>query len=398
MTTGDGGGAAMANTKAVPEPAAGEPLDDGRPFSALFAQPLHGVTSEGEGRDVLEQRTRLFGRYRPTGARDKVMVLSVRGEAHADAVIRRLLARGVPVCRIDVDTLGSTFRLSLSRGTASGSGNSDGGFSARVSVPAGEFDSREIRSVWLNRPVFELFGAGPTRDNLASFVRREQEAALRGLFDLLHDSSWLNPPAALYAATGKLTQLRLAEAVGFALPRTLVTNDPGEAARFYEDCGRQMIAKAFRGEIGSGWHDTEVVYSQRIGDAHLGQLPRLRHAPCIFQELVPKASEIRVTMVGKQLFPVEARFRAAHEPPDDYRRPGVEVAYAPCRIPAAIEQACARLLERCGLRFGAVDLIRRPDGGFVFLELNAFAAWLWLEQLTGARISDAVADALVDGC
>jgi len=360
--------------------------DDGRPLTALFARPLHGADAEQRRGDLLDQRARLFGRRQPYGARDKVLVIALRGEAHADAVVARLVARGVPVCRFDVDTFGDEAELSLTTGEA--------GISGRIVTSAGTFATEEIAAVWLHRPIFELFGAGPTRDNLGSFVRREREAALRGLFDLVADAFWVNPAAALYAATSKPMQLCHAAAVGLTLPRTLVTNRPDEAAAFFAASGGRVIAKAFRGEIGSGWHDTEIVYAQRLTEAHLAELPRLRHAPCIFQELVDKASELRVTVVGDRLFPVEIRFADGAPPPDDYRRAEVEASYAACALPPELERACARLVERCGLGFAAIDFIRRPDGAFVFLELNAYAAWLWLEALTGIAVSDAVAELL----
>jgi hypothetical protein len=54
------------------------------------------------------------------------------------------------------------------------------------------------------------------------------------------------------------------------------------------------------------------------------------------------------------------------------------------------------LMEELGLRFGAVDLIRRPDGGHVFLEINPTGEWGMLEKDLGLPISEALAEELLD--
>ena len=41
-----------------------------------------------------------------------------------------------------------------------------------------------------------------------------------------------------------------------------------------------------------------------------------------------------------------------------------------------------------GLYFGAFDFILDPDGRYVFLEMNPFGQWVWIEQLCTLRIAD----------
>jgi hypothetical protein len=43
----------------------------------------------------------------------------------------------------------------------------------------------------------------------------------------------------------------------------------------------------------------------------------------------------------------------------------------------------------------AIDLIRRPDGELVFLELNGNGQFLWAEDLSGVAVSAAVVQLLV---
>ena len=63
-------------------------------------------------------------------------------------------------------------------------------------------------------------------------------------------------------------------------------------------------------------------------------------------------------------------------------------------LPPEIETALKTMLTQYGLRFGAFDMIVTPDGEYVFLELNPNGQWLWIETITGAPMSRAIADLL----
>jgi hypothetical protein len=79
----------------------------------------------------------------------------------------------------------------------------------------------------------------------------------------------------------------------------------------------------------------------------------------------------------------------------DYRRDQFRLAYAPCSLPDAVTKALGAFLDRLGLSYGAFDLIARPDGALVFLELNPVGQWLWIEQRANIDISGAIDDLLI---
>jgi hypothetical protein len=47
------------------------------------------------------------------------------------------------------------------------------------------------------------------------------------------------------------------------------------------------------------------------------------------------------------------------------------------------------------LQYGAVDMRLRPDGQYVFLEINPAGQWLFVEEATGQPIAEALARLLV---
>ena len=142
---------------------------------------------------------------------------------------------------------------------------------------------------------------------------------------------------------------------------------------------------------------TEVTWreTRMVRDQDRGLFDRVRLAPVIFQECIPGGFDIRVTMVGDRVFPAE--IRAGESAYDlDFR---VDTEHAPIAVhalPGAVEDRLRVMMRRMGLRYGAVDLRRSPEGDYVFLEINPAGQWLFIELATGQPISAALAELLHD--
>jgi glutathione synthase/RimK-type ligase-like ATP-grasp enzyme len=64
-------------------------------------------------------------------------------------------------------------------------------------------------------------------------------------------------------------------------------------------------------------------------------------------------------------------------------------------LPAAVEQATRRLMQRLGLYFGAADFLVDADDRHIFLELNPAGEWGWLQRDLGFPIAEAIAETLL---
>jgi glutathione synthase/RimK-type ligase-like ATP-grasp enzyme len=60
-------------------------------------------------------------------------------------------------------------------------------------------------------------------------------------------------------------------------------------------------------------------------------------------------------------------------------------------LPVISTGRCLSFMQRMGLNFGCFDFIVTPDNRYVFLECNPNGQWLWIEQETGMKISEAIA-------
>jgi hypothetical protein len=243
----------------------------------------------------------------------------------------------------------------------------------------------QARAIWFcpPRPI-EL------RDDLWRASHREWalaqwSEALGGLWDDL-PARWVNHPARGESAGRKTLQLRTAAELGLQVPRTLVTSDPAAARGFVEEAGgpHRVVHKALRAVDGV-WRETRLF---EPGD--LERLDALRHAPIVFQEYVPAEADLRVTVVGDEVFAAEIDARESSYPLD-WRVDFDRARLAPAILPDAVAGSLRRLVRRLGLELAAIDLRRTPAGEHVFLEVNPYGLWLFVELRTGQPITDAIA-------
>jgi glutathione synthase/RimK-type ligase-like ATP-grasp enzyme len=222
------------------------------------------------------------------------------------------------------------------------------------------------------------------------FSRREGAATLLGALAGETDR-WVNNPAAEMAADLKLHQLRLAADLGLRVPSTVVTDNRKILTSFWDENGGEVVTKAVSSF--SGWAIAETVVTRLVTKADLDRLGNV--APCVtlFQELIPAAYDVRVTLVGDEAFACAIRSQEGDSPID--WRLDQSVPMLACELPSDVISQLQTLKQRLGLDIGGADLRIKPDGTPVFLEINARGAFAFVEARTGLPISKAVASLLL---
>lgn len=306
-----------------------------------------------------------------------------------ESVSAALAARGLQAFRFDSDRFPGEVRLVAHHDDLGDAVSlEDQASGARVA-----FD--ELHAIWYRR--LDVAARLPTTlsARLRPAALLESRTVVQGLLAAAR-AFRLDPPDNVRVASHKALQLRVAREVGLAVPRTLTTNSPEAVRAFWQACAGRVVTKvlssfAVYDEAGR----EQVVFTTRLGEADLPALDDgLDLCPMTFQEEVPKALELRATVVGQQVFCAAVDSTALAGAEVDWRRKGVDLcaAWSPYRLP---EDQVARLLQlarRLGLNYGAADIIVRPDGGHVFLEINPGGEFFWLEP--GLPISAALAAVL----
>lgn len=234
------------------------------------------------------------------------------------------------------------------------------------------------------------------------FAKRETDLIFHGILQTLQDRFWVNPHSNVRLAEYKPYQLQLAQAIGFEIPPTLITNDPNEVQKFYCQTGKNMIYKSVsqylrRGNPQAGIRN-QGIYTNRVQEKDLERLKAVTHAPCLFQEYIAKKVELRITVVGRKIFAAEIHSQQSQRSKDDWRRYDIaNTPYLKHRLPEAIKTKCQQLVRELGLVFGCIDMIVTPDNRYVFLEINPNGQWGWVEELTQLPICANLAEMLIQG-
>ena len=325
----------------------------------------------------------------PIPPRDAVLLLTHSGDFYnVDLVSQALARRGVRPIRFNTDLFPSSIKLSARAGDER---------AAHLLTEAGEqISTAEVRAVW-SRKLWTPRMSDDLDERFRLMCVGESIAALEGFLDALHDARWVNDLQRQRDAENKQRQLRLAARAGLRVPRTLVTNDPAAVLQFFAETEGQTVAKLLRPLNVSMDAVKSFVYTNRVREEDLADAEALRHSPMVFQELIPKACELRVAFVAGKTFAGALDASETSRGQTDWRRVAPEECrWQKAQLPAEVASGLQALMLELGLVFGAVDLIYTPSGEHVFLEVNPSGEWGMLERDLGLPISEAIAEALLE--
>ena len=320
-----------------------------------------------------------------------LLILTNAHDSHADAVIERLQQRDVPFFRCEPETFPSETALSLQY--------EDGRVIKTLRNSDRVIDLDEVTCVWNRRP-HKPRAASHLDANDTEFVNEECLHFIRGLWHLLEDRPWINPHVANIRAHYKPLQLSIASKLGLTIPRTVITNHPETALAFVESCPEGVIYKPMTFShfrlIGD---DAQAIFTSLVDPRTFADnLEAVRQAPVLMQEHVKKADELRITVMNGSATAVAIDSQKERRTEVDWRRVGLDVYDMPHRettLPPSVERQLLTLVEELGLVFGCIDMIRKPDGQLVFLEINPNGQWLWLELVTHVPLVEKFVDWIV---
>ncbi|MET8991944.1 MvdC/MvdD family ATP grasp protein [Nonomuraea wenchangensis] len=318
-----------------------------------------------------------------------ILILSARDDRSVDLVAPKLTARGAEFLWWDSGDFPaeSRFVSRLSDG---------GGWRHLLRAGGREYDTTAFTAVWNRRPSNSCAPAAVSNPSHRKYVEKLAGIFLYGWEDTLEARWFPGRSWDLLRLQNKLLNLAAAAKLGFTTPETLITNDAQELIPFWEKAGGQLIAKEVEFVEFQVEGADHVFYSTPVTRRHLADRSRLDLSPAILQPYVEKSIELRITVVGEQVFAAEIHSQGSRATKYDYRHYERTFSkYGIHQLPADVEKRCLALTTALGLPYGCIDLILTPEGEYVYLEINPSGQWGWIEASTGLPISDAIADWLV---
>jgi MvdD family ATP-grasp ribosomal peptide maturase len=319
-----------------------------------------------------------------------VLIITRSDDNESVSMVTEAVARkGGKAIRFDTDRYPTEVRLSAYYGK---------GDDERLTLTndEGEFDLRAVEAIWHRRLNFGAQLPLTLDRQLRHASLGETRAAAQGMLASLK-AFRMDDVQHIRHAENKQLQLQVARELGLEIPRTLTTNDPAAVRDFAESCENGIVTKMLSSFAVYEEGRELVVFTNPVMPEDLTDLSGLSLCPMTFQEMIPKALELRTTVVGKRVMSAsidsQSSVRAAH----DWRRDGLRMLqdWKPYELPREAEEKILRLMDHFVLNYGAIDIIVTPDGRHVFLEINPVGEFFWLERCPGLPIADAIADVLL---
>ncbi|QKW48894.1 ATP-grasp ribosomal peptide maturase [Streptomyces buecherae] len=312
-----------------------------------------------------------------------VLVLTRDADATADLVIAELNHRGVRVHRLDPGSFPQVAGLSAYIGPY------DRRWAGSLKGQHQDTAFDRVTSVYYRRP-------SPFRftDEMSEADARWAESEARAGFGVLTTlpCPWINHPHRNAVASVTPIALATAARCGLTVPKTLITNSPDDARDFVKALPDTVAAYKALGsrsptEIDGQPHAlwTTQVRPEDIDDS----VTLTAHQ---FQEWVPKVFEVRLTVVGTQMF--AARIRAGSEASRiDFRSDYDSLTYGPCVVPERVRDGVRKLMSEFGLRYSALDFLVNKHGHWYLVDVNPNGQWAFVPFLR-EPITQAIADLL----
>lgn len=291
-----------------------------------------------------------------------VLILSGLYDFSADLVALQLQDAGVPYVRLNREQL-ADHRLTLDPLVPE----------LAIRGPSGNHHvGRELGSVWFRQPVFLRNTPAVPLSPEEQLERSQWMAFLRGLC-VFHHADWMNSPTATYIAESKPYQLSVAASCGFQIPATLVTND---ANRIREIFPGSVAIKSLDTVLLREYDDCLFTYTTLNPSDELSD-GTVHAAPLIAQRALEEKIDLRITVVGEEMFAVRVLSRGSSIAGDWRTIPKHDLEYHDVALSDEVVERCNLLTRRLGLSFAAIDLAETPQGVF-FIEINPTGEWGWL--------------------
>ena len=310
-----------------------------------------------------------------------VLILASRFDLSCDYVVARLRRKRASYFRLNSEDFEHLALQLVPDGTS-------------VSIYADSLtvnlEPETLKAIYFRRGVYprEPFTG---KHSASEQLTRSHGSAFMRSFMVFESCRWINHPAATYKAEHKAIQLSTARAIGFDIPRTVITNNP------------EGVLRAAGGDptVAVKGLDTVLVWEEGLEtfgytslvDTSLVEHSHLASAPLIAQEALEDKLDLRVTVVGDRVFCASVT-HAGSSIHGDWRLRKTGAEFQQFDLPARVAERCVQLTQSLGLVFGAIDLALQ-GGTYFFLEINPTGEWAWLVDHSNFPIDEAIADTLL---
>lgn len=324
-----------------------------------------------------------------------VLIITSRTDVHCNRVLDFLDRDGVEWFRLNSEDVVDNLSASIFPTRRTGI--------LKVPTHKGQLELSDVRCVWFRKPEPFDVSKFPLETTALQYIQAEFDEFVNNLYALLCDRVWINNPLLSRIASRKLWQLHIATAVGLNVPRTLISNVPEDVFEFASCINGDLAIKSLSAlyanvPISSTESYDYGLFTRRVTQAELrGASEFIRYMPTMVQEYIEKQFELRVTSINGTHLACRIDTQISELSREDSRINISELPHSQYDLPNEIGNKLTAYMLSMGINFGCHDIIVDKKGDYIFLECNPNGQWMWIENLTGLKISKQISDFLI-GC
>ena len=306
-----------------------------------------------------------------------ILIISEPTDSHAQAIVNALTKHRVNnIHSIDFSNFSALMGMNLAL-----SARDSGKFWLQIGQNK-LIDSSEISAVWWRRPQNYRQHLQSIEPLSRHFAMTDSTSSFNSMWQA-NDCLWVNNITRDAAAAHRPWQLELAKQCGLRIPDTLWTPTLDRLKQFWLRYHGEIVYKPLL----QNFHSENE--ARRIKPEEFDQIDKVQLAPMLFQQWIPSIADIRVTIVGEEVF--TAAVNLNKNVPFNATTQATTPYYQRHTLPAQTQEKLLLLMKQMYLEYGVIDLRLRPDGEYVFLELHTTGEFLTVERTCQLPISDSLA-------
>lgn len=316
------------------------------------------------------------------------LIFSITHDHHADRVESLMCHNSTPI-RLNLDNLSEWKVYNRNR-------------AAHLIYREQFISFEQIISVFVRRiPSFDSFlnDVPEIYADYKDFIAKQEFQLFTDCLSILDEEVYFMNPLKSTKNLGKAVQERIAFGVGLRTPATYIGSSPDIAKEFIADLrakGKRISTKPISNVKVTIDGVRNVRFTELMSEEDECYLDTLTDCPVIFQEYIEKKYEVRGVFINGKILAASIH---SQEAPGrtviDWRHYNIaQTPHYALSLPFEIEKKLVQLHEKLGVYYSAFDLIVTSDDEFVFLETNPYGQWLWIEDLTGLKITEEIAQSL----
>lgn len=331
--------------------------------------------------------------------KNKIFIITSTIDYPVNHVIQEINKLGYDTARFDIDNilLDSDYCFELSNKNSNVKFNQSG-----INLFKNE-DYLNFHSIWDTGtlPIGEIIHgtAGNLNfenDSVIKYLKVEYDRFINSFLGLFNHNFWVNYHADAVIAENKIANLKLAKKLGLKIPKTIISNSKNAIKRFLNTIENDAIIKSFTFFEFIDNNQLNVCFARKKSKQEILQNLNIIYYPLFLQEYIDKNLELRIVVVGNDIFSVAIHSQESEVTKEDWRVSDVsKLRHEVYQLPEHVKKGLLNFCKTRKLVFAAFDFILDKDGELVFLECNPKGEWYWLEEETGIPLAKSIANLLV---